>query len=111
MCFVRCVLKTRVSKVMQLKLCFRCLKGKHQASQCTHKYPRLCQKCNRGHNYMLHDDSHGNYTSTDGSRGTGQVTSNNDKDKDKAKTNTEFTDISESLDTTQSRGHELSQRN
>ena len=54
--------KDRVSKVMQLKLCFRCLKGKHQASQCTHKYPRLCQKCNCGHNYMLHDDSHGNDT-------------------------------------------------
>ena len=48
---------------------------------------------------MLHDDSHGNDTSTDGSRGTGQITSNNDKDKDKAKTNTEFTNISESLDT------------
>ena len=49
--------KQRNSKVLELKLCFKCLRDKHQAFQCQHKNPRLCRKCDRGHNYMLHDDS------------------------------------------------------
>ena len=32
-------------------------KGNHRAFECTHKNPRLCRKCERSHNYMLHDDS------------------------------------------------------
>ena len=40
--------KQRNEKVLELKLCFKCLKDRHQAFRCCHKNPRLCQKCNRG---------------------------------------------------------------
>ena len=52
--------KERHRKVCELKLCFKCLKGKHFASDCKHPNPRLCKMCNRGHNYLLHvDDTFG----------------------------------------------------
>ena len=48
--------KDRNCKVIELKLCFKCLKGKHKASECKHVNPKLCRKCSKCHNFMLHVD-------------------------------------------------------
>ena len=39
-----------------MNLCFRCLRGGHRSSKCESK-TRVCNKCDRKHNILLHDDS------------------------------------------------------